>query len=483
MKVPIHQPRIKVLLHKTVMRARIGPGAPVSARFKGSAPTIDLTPFLGETGSVHTSKSHRDPAGGFSVTLTDKPHTNGLGLDSLYGLIEPMDFLEIRMISGPGKTPPVVMRAFVSDVSRSEAVDANGRPIRTVSIVGQDYGKLWQQMQIIYRKGYVIGEQLLTNFKLLERSGAGLETSLPAAEFVRQVMQLLVNPYLKNLMPANTSNPSEIQMDLSVKHGTTSLTGPQNQEGTIFQLLQTYGDVGIWNELYLEDRDEGVFCVYRPNPFETIEGKRIQDDAPTPVEHNIDHAEVLSMNVSRGDNDVANFYWCAAPRFDLVSEYWRQQYALSDDRATINLSEYENAAAKLYGIRLMEVATQQGGDDVKTANSGQTQSQTEQRDTGMFNWINDRRRILAEQNKDNVVLERGLIRMRGNPAIRSGHYINIVRGSFRSRYYVTRVDHEFTPFQNYVTTLSLERGTGFIERARRDGGADSPYLSEIRGLR
>jgi hypothetical protein len=45
-------------------------------------------------------------------------------MDSLYGLVEPMDVIEIRMRHRPdpaatGMEPPVVMRGFVCDVGRT----------------------------------------------------------------------------------------------------------------------------------------------------------------------------------------------------------------------------------------------------------------------------------------------------------------------------------------------------------------------------
>jgi hypothetical protein len=41
------------------------------------------------------------------------------------------------------------------------------------------------------------------------------------------------------------------------------------------------------------------------------------------------------------------------------------------------------------------------------------------------------------------------------------------------------VSHSFTPFGAYITTATLERGTGFIDRAAQGAGRESPWLSEI----
>lgn len=487
-RVKIYEPDIQVTLIKTISRTTLDGNNPVSQRFQGSARAIDLSLFLGDGSALRTSKSVREAAGGFNLTLADKPfkgkYAGSTTFETLYGLIEPMDFIEIRMRHDPptsaGAKPPMVMRGFVSTVSRSETMGADGRPQRAVIVNGQDYGKLWQMLQILYLPGYVTGEDILSGFKLFERFGVGLETTMKATDFVTQVVQKILNPYLAKLMPANSPNPTALQLDLSVTHGVTSVTGPQNQEGTIYDLLRTYGDVGVWNELYLDDREDGVYCVYRPVPALDISGNLIQSDAPKPTYIDLPDTDVISLNVSRSDANVANYYWTRMPRFELVSDIYRQQFAIQGaDKDTVLLDTYANSATQLYGLRVMYADTQQGGDDVTTLSSGQPADVKAKFDTSMANWINDRRSIMVQQNKDNVLLESGMIRVRGNEAIKAGVYVRLRRGQFKATYYVVEVAHDYIPFQGFFSTLTVERGTGFIERSKRGGGADSAYLAEM----
>jgi hypothetical protein len=487
-RVKIYQPSVSVTLYKTISRTTLDNGTPVSQRFQGTAHTIDLTPFLGENSVLRTSKSVREAAGGFSLTLADKPYKGNYAgattLESLYGLVEPMDFIEIRMRHDPpssqGQKPTIIMRGFVSEITRSESMGSDGRPQRFVIINGQDYGKLWQMLQIIYLPGYVIGEDIISGFKLFERFG-GAVNILKSADFVTQIIQTILNPYLANLMPSNSPNPATIQLDMTVSHGVTSIQGPQNQEGSIYNLLRTYGDVGIWNELYLDDREDGVYCVYRPVPALDASGNLIQSDAPNPVYWDLPDTDVISLNVSRSDANVANYYWVRAPRFDLVDSLYQQQFAIQGAAAdTVLLGTYANSSSNLYGTRVMYGETQQGGDEVGSMASGLPKAQQATRNASMANWTADRRAIMVNQNKDNVLFERGAIRVRGNENIKAGMYVRLRRGQFRSSYYVVQVDHEFIPFQGFFSTLIVERGTGFIERAKRNGsGGDSPYLAEM----
>jgi hypothetical protein len=86
---------------------------------------------------------------------------------------------------------------------------------------------------------------------------------------------------------------------------------------------------------------------------------------------------------------------------------------------------------------------------------------------------------MAAQNQDNILYESGSMRVRGNEAVRAGMYVRLHRGTFVATYYVVAVAHDYLPFQGVFSTLTVERGTGFIERVKRGGGSDSPYLAEM----
>lgn len=482
-KVPVYNPGILVTLHKTVRRSSLDGNTTVSGRFKAIESKVDLTPFLGEGSSVRTSKGVREAAGGFTLTLADKGYSNGLGVDTLYGIVEPMDFVEIRMTRQPtgSSGPPIVMRGFVSNVQRSEAMTPDGKPVRVVTITGQDYGKLWQMLQILYLPGYIVGQDTLSAFKLFERFGAAFKTAMTGGEFLAEVLDKILNPYVAGLMPENSPNPKAVTVDQAqiAKHGTTSVSGPQNREGTIYDLLRTYLDVGVWSELFLEDREDGVYCVWRSNPYKNVAGQKIQEDAPDATVIDLPDDDVVSLVVSRSDANVANYYWVRSPTFELVSDIYRKLFAFTGDNSSVDLSHYANSNAKLYGIRVMMVGTEMGGDDVPSFNSGQDENGHKKRDASQVNWINLRRQYLVEQNKDNVVFESGSMRIKGNENIRAGMYVRLLRGQFEAEYYVSQISHDYVPFQGFFSTLTLERGRGFIERARRDGGSASPYYAEL----
>lgn len=484
MKLATYNPQLRVTLHKMIDRKTIDGSEPVSVRYTKSDGVIDLTEFIGDGSSVLTSKSVREPAGGFTLTVVDRSHIQQDSFESLYGLIEPMDCIEIRMkhTHNDSALVPIVMRGFVSEVRRTEAMSAEGKPQRMTVIVGQDYGKIWQMLQILFLPNYVIGQDLLTGFKLFERFGGNFTTVKTSSEFIKELFTLIINPYLEKLIPDGSVMPPKFLLDEVVDDGSvTSLTGTQNQEGTLYNLMRTFTDVGIWNELYTEDREEGVHVVFRPTPALKIDGETlIQARAPAPTIVDILIDQVINLAVTRSDANVANFYWVRGPRFDLNSDLYRQLFAMqsAEDKHSVLLDDYPNTSEALYGLKAMYAETQTGGGGISTFNSGLPEAEEIRRSGEVAGWINLRRKAMVEQNKDNVVLERGSLRMFGDERIKAGMYIRLNRGAFKALYYVTQVDHSFVPYNGFVTTLMLERGLGFVERSKMESGRQSPWIAE-----
>lgn len=490
------KPEIDVWLYKTISRTTIDGSWAVSGRYQNKDEYIDLTPYLHTGSSVRTSKSVREPAGGFSITFADQANTAwGDGtLESVYGLMEPMDLIEIRMWSGIGVRPqvlPIVMRGFVSSITRSRAVGEDGRPQRIVTVAGQDYGKIWQTYQVLYMPAYAQGVPLLTNFNLWELLGVSATNTLAAGEFVRKMISEIINPHLEGLMPETYGQvPRQITLGdgITVAHGVVN-NNYQNAQGSIYEILRVYGDIGIWNELYVEDREDGVHCVYRPIPAFLLstpgdrESAKIQDDAPIPGVALVQDHLIKSINETRSDANVANFFWVNNSKFDLIDDIVRKQFGLMGDNNTVSLREYANAAVKYYGVRPMYAETQQGEDAITNLASNLPKVEHEARSVLQKSWIDERRRILMEMNKDNVIYERGTAVIKGGPVrldgendlLKAGDYAIFINGTVRHMAYVHQIDHEFLPFQGYTTTLQFDRGEGFATRASMDG---SPWLAE-----
>ncbi|SOE59209.1 hypothetical protein SAMN05414139_01492 [Burkholderia sp. D7] len=452
---------------------------------------IDLTPFLGDDGGVRLAKSVRDPAGGFHLTLAEQPLLHNGVYDSIYAFIEPQDLIEIRLrhnlpgsTSGNSPTPPVYMRGLVTSVDRDQEMGSDGKPHRTVLVSGQDMGKLWQIINLIYTAGYIIGSELLSGFKLFELYGAGYKNVLTAQDFVQQFVTKILNPFFDSLTPSNSQNPRAFKFDIGAVPGVVSLQGVQNQQGTLYKLLSYFCDVGVFNELYTESREDGEYVVFRPSPYKDVNGNVIQPGAVAATPIDVQDADIIALRTGRTDANVANYYWTRSERFELASDVYRQLSAIqgagATEAASVNFTRYPNSAEQYYGLRAMQNDTQMGGDDVTTMSTGLLKADQDLRDVSVVNWINNRRAVTAAQNRDVVIFETGTARIRCDERIRAGCYVTFHQGQFVSTFYVPRVELDYVPYEGMFMTLTLERGDGYIKRMNgAQGMQQSSWLQEM----
>lgn len=497
-------PDIQVLVLKNVGRETTNGKTPVSDRYKGAKKVIDLAPWLSDTSHIRTSKYIHQPAGAFSITVPDRP--DKADLDTLYGLVEPMDCVEIRFSHEPHKTKqggklPIIMRGFITEVRRTESIQS-GRPVRTVTIAGQDYGKIWQILQIHYFKNYTVGQTLLTQFKFFAQYGAAFNI-MPAGDFVKAVVNEVVNDFLKQMGGRNKQQTNEAESgggaegekkqedatpvqllkvtdeDIQVTEGVVSPFGVnQFDGGSVYSLLTQNCDVGPWNELFIEDREDGVHVVYRPNPYKNLDGEWLPKvKMPDPVE--LPAGDIQSISVTRSDANVANYYWVDSPRFEIVHGSIYRAVAAQGDPETFFVQQHKNCDPTLYGIRKMHEVTQQGDATAKHHGNGLKEADLKREMSLSVDWQTKRRVQLVEMNKDNVVFEAGSITCRGREEIKAGMYFNLTRGTVKSEGYIVGVDHDFVPFSHFSTTFQFQRGTGFAERAKRERGKEAPYYSEM----
>lgn len=494
-KVIVATPKLSVRLYKSIMRQPGEAGLPTSERYASKEAFIDLTSFFGDGTSVTTSKNITQPCGSFSLTFSDKPNTSGqnmgpvldnAGLESVYGLVEPMDVVEIRMWNGIGVCPnplPIKMRGFVSEISRGRQMGKDGKPMRTVVVSGQDYGKILQSFQLLYIPSYDGSAPLLTGWNFFEQFGGNVKNVITGAEFINLMLDKAINPLLDTLLPKNNGVPRVIKPDLQ-SEGSVSDSW-MNQEGSVYDLMKQYLDVGIWNELFVEDREDGVYLVWRPVPaVDLMSGAPIQKLTQPPKNGTVPDGYISDLRMTRNDASVYNYYWVTNNRFAMVDDIYRKVEAIMAG-GTQQTMEYPNTAKKYYGVRAMYADSVMSPNDVTSVSSGLEENQQEQRSGYMLDWIQKRRNVMIQSNKDNVVLEFGAMAIKGGPtrdnssdALRSGDYVTVLDGRITWSAYVLNIQDNFIPYVSYTSSLEFARGTGFAERVSSTGGGVSPWLKE-----
>ena len=468
MPIKTHSPEISVVLTKTIERQQ-----GVSERYKDLPRELQLSPYLGESGSVVTHKSKREGSGTFTLTLTTEAVDNAG--DSLYGLIEPMDHVEIRMAhdgyKSAGDALPIVMRGFVSRISISEGMNDDGTPHRQVVVTGHDYGKLLERFQIFFEKNYLTGLDVLTQFKQFINYGVEYR-SMEASEFISVIIENIVTPFLSEIGFVNF-DIEDIQVDATVRKGVVAPHGAAGAEGTLWSVMKRFSDL-YWNELFIEDREDGVFIVYRPMPLKDLQGKLILDDAVDPGSVRITNDDIISRDLSRSDDQVANYYWVVSTRNDLHNPGALRIKSIQGGAESYFLQTYPNSALSIYGLRKMEVDTDQDSTSQVTQGRNLPAAEAKKASELTTSWVTDRREDLIKMNRDNVVYEDGSLTLKGNERVRAGIYLLIDYGAYIAEYYVVSVEQKFEPFRRFVTVAQVERGTGFLERSQQQ----APYLDE-----
>jgi hypothetical protein len=180
---------------------------------------------------------------------------------------------------------PIVMRGFVTRVSRSQRMTESG-PQRVVSITGGDYGKILNIIRYAPYSGYTPEAALLSAFQFFTTYGINADATRTPAQFAETVNDKIVTPFLQNMQAAGDGSSSPAQtltVQALVQGGFLSPVGLNRWPGgTIYSLLAHFGDVGPWNELFVQDFEIGPYLIYRPVPSKDVSGQFINAPfAPT----------------------------------------------------------------------------------------------------------------------------------------------------------------------------------------------------------
>ncbi|HQS59628.1 MAG TPA: hypothetical protein PKZ37_14715 [Gallionellaceae bacterium] len=482
----VYHPEIKVTLIKSSARKGVAfddggkETKATASRYGKSAGRFDLTPYLGDGAGVRTTKNVREPAGGFSLTLLDMPNTNWE--DSIYGLIEPMDMVEIRFRHGfdatLGKKIPIVMRGFVSEVRREETMGQDGKPSRKVIVTGQDAGKILQIFLIYYLNNLATSESTLaTGFQFMQKFGTEFGEQLNVGDFFANIVDRVLNPFMKTIVGAaeDEALKNGFIPIVSIKGAVSPFVLSSFQDVSLYQMLKSLLDVGAFNEMYVEDAETSVNLVLRPIPFADVNGNLIQAGA-TVLYHDLLESDIQSLSVSRSDHNVGNWFWVQNNHWMLINDISNQLTAQNTVAESVDKRKYPNCAADKFGFRNMHETVSMGPEVLTDDVGAGTQAIRAKDDANTSDWLKARRVALGDMNKDNAVFESGTMRVRGDEKIKAGMILKVKRGDGRiDQYYAVGVDHDYVPFQGCFTSVQFERGTGFISRAQPD---ISPYRKE-----
>ena len=456
MTVPVNAPALSVKLFKTNLRAA------------NDTFDVEIELNLTEGSTVTTHKAINSPNGGFTIR-TGANLINGLS-DSAYGIVEPMDVIEIRMSrNGP---PMMIMRGVVTDVSMDETMGSDGKPSRSVTITGGDYGAFFRMYQIMFLKGTSVDDWLRGAGQfMLDKFGIPY-VELTAGAFVIYLINGVINPFIAGL---SNKALKPIQVDASCSDNSDKVF-PQgfnaNPDGTIWHMLQREGNLGPFYEAIFDDNEDDSTLIYRKPAFKKLNangGDEYIFETSSTDTLTIEPNEITAVNCSRSENNVANFFYVRAPRGNFLTAQESVLNSIVGDGSRLHAFDHTNCDKTVYGLRPMTVDTQHGHFYVR----GEAATMCTKEDLSQADYISQQIEYLKASNIDNVVFESGSIRCNGHPDYRPGRYFEIAWGNgCVSTGYIVSVTHTFETYRGYTCTLQYTRGTGFANRLE----ADNPYF-------
>lgn len=462
----VYRPRVEVKLIKMVKRGRNG----AAQRYNDAVREIDLTPYLGDGGSVQTVKALTEAEGSFAITFSDKKHPQTS--DTVAAMVEPMDGIEIRASREPHRYAsqrlPLIMRGWVSHVRRSTGIEQDGTPQRRVVIQGQDAGKLWLIHQVFFEVGYVTDVPFLDLFQMQAQTGIDV-AYLPVGEFIRQLTERVVNPKVAKINAFSSNQFRPFRVDATVRQGLASVTNSAGVQGPYWQIAELFAD-RPWNELFIEDEEEGPVVRFRPAPYKNLDGELIMPNATDPGTVEVRDDAIVSLNVQRSDRQVANFFW--VPPGGSMLDTSAMVSAASLQRGDTIDFDGPNNARDLYGTRRMQMPTRLLPSDLSELLSrDEVEGRRQEGARNVVLWHQRRTAELKAMNRDNGVLESGEATVRGSEELKVGRYMRVLHEDFAWDAYMARIAHNIAPFRGWTTDVRLDRGTAFLERTRRQDSA------------
>lgn len=472
MAVKVHEPAFTVKVIKMVKRD----GEGVAARFSGAEREFDLTPFLSEGGAVKVVKGVADPAGGFTIAIADQP--DRAILDSIYARVEAMDVVEIRGSREPHKRPgeplPLLMRGFVNNIRRSEAMGSEGTPQRFITIQGQDAGKLFLIFRLFWESIFAESNNPYLDVYRLQ-AATGIEAAFfPVNDAMQQLVQRVMNPRIAQLAAYADRAVPPLRFRGTVRQGLVSPNLIAPFQGPYWGLVELFCD-RPWNEAFVEDEEDGPVLIFRPTPFKNISGGFIMPGAADPGTIEMDANQVVSLDVGRGDERVANFFFVppGASMLDSSAAVNAASIASGEPFDTA----YGNNKPELYGLRKMEAQSNLLPESIGSLPAQLPAAEAQRASADIVQWHIQRARHLRDMNRDNSVLEEGSATVQGSELIKPGRFLRLTRGDLVAEFYVPKVTHNIAPLDGWTTQIALARGTGFLERIKMTG---SPFWKDGR---
>lgn len=310
---------------------------------------------------IEVQTTARDTCNKFRVVFVPRENNED---ELIYDYLEPMTFMRISFTREQKDNKiPTVIRGFVTRVHKGFEIQ-NGKPVRTINVVGENYGKIIKMTYIHYLMG-------LDPAKVFASSGSAypflaaynidlINGNTTPSMWLQKVYEVfidrsfnLIQQYMVNRrddgdkmkhltsdIVALNMEPFKLDIDEKGVDGTRAPVGIDNPQAFSMVLTDTAAataDTGLyefinaffghpWNELFIDDAPDAAYLVFRPFPYRDREGGWVgstafaSPDSYTAPEGRKDwfdfkevkFDEVMSYEFQRSDEDVYNYFFTDA---------------------------------------------------------------------------------------------------------------------------------------------------------------------------
>lgn len=364
----------------------------------------------------------------------------------------------------------------------------------TVTLLGQDSAKLWFNWSVLPEAQIASGDEtMLATFSLFAASGIRAEV-MPVNEFVAEVNDAMMTPRVEMLSNFSGWDIPPFNVISTVPEGKVwpgqfdaFMAGGG---GRYWDILEWCAD-RPWNELFVRDNPDTEIpdLIFRPVPYFDIGGGLIMPGAEAPEVITRDIGEIVSLNWSRSDHRVANFFY--VPPVTPETQGMNSIQAIVRDAGgrggPLFSVDHDNSNMALYGLRKMTHSTRLLPTDMPENVAPHLHYPDSRIAAGRTdtNWHIVRGEQLRLLNQDNSVFTNLQMTLQGMPDLMIGKTLEWTRGQRRgsgtvTRGYIADVAHEFRPLRaggqaHWLTTLGIERCDDFINQ---DEAGGSPRITE-----
>lgn len=272
----------------------------------------DLTPYVMQ---ATTHRALGEPMGNFALLLTFKKRWDVT--------LTPMDYVEIYM-GRFSKTPIIQMRGFISNVRRTRVMDQTGKWRRTITINGNDYGKLLKQYQIYYMANIpgqvlqgtdtdpaqgLLAPLLTENMGIFTDSITGL---VPLQKFISEVIKVTLKPWIDSLRKTCNAIPQLIVSTNVKSDYALNWMSLQSLQGALDGVIDQYANAP-WCEWFFIDAPDGPKLIHRDTPFKDRKGKYIYASSALNEKYWttnwIDDSSIKEEDIGKSDAEVYDYFF------------------------------------------------------------------------------------------------------------------------------------------------------------------------------